>query len=223
MLGGIPTKALIHSGAEITCISEDFLKQNEKIFKSYPTLPVNGVIVKGPVGGRIVRLKKQLFIDVTLPTGVVQIIFIVVPALSRPCIIGIDVLEELKSHINFAKKTVIFSGLQGSPTMKLICEDEEEKFGINNIIHINHLQGSRNLTDISDNDIDLKMMETGLQDMEYCERLRNILHKYRNVFRRQLGLLNTYTHKLKIMNEQPFFAKSYPVPLAHRNKVDEEI
>lgn len=42
----MPTKALIDTGAEVTFISEEFLKDNEQTFKKYPTLPVSGVAVR---------------------------------------------------------------------------------------------------------------------------------------------------------------------------------
>lgn len=44
------------------------------------------------------------------------------------------------------------------------------------------------------------------------KRLKSLLWKYKNVFRRQPGLLTSYEHELKIKEGKPFVGRSYPVP-----------
>lgn len=50
-VAGNVTNALIDAGAEITCVSEEFLNANKERFERYPSLPLAGVAVTGPMGG----------------------------------------------------------------------------------------------------------------------------------------------------------------------------
>ena len=37
------------------------------------------------------------------------------------------------------------------------------------------------------------------------------------------GLINNYTHVLRVKDNTPFFSKPYPVPIHYRDKVEKEI
>ena len=71
---------------------------NKERLQECPTLPINGVTLIGSIGGKTIRLSRQIYADVQLPNYTIQVVFLVVPKLSRPCIIGIDLLDEFKSH-----------------------------------------------------------------------------------------------------------------------------
>ena len=117
------------NGAEVTCISEEFVNKNAGGFRNWPSLPISGFSVKGPTGGKPVRVKKQLFIDVQLPTCMIQMLFMVVTTLSRPCIIDIDILDQLRTEIDidvkelvffFIKRSIFYKNCE-SPTKKATC------------------------------------------------------------------------------------------------------
>lgn len=55
-IGGILTKTLIDTGAEVKCISEEFLNINRERFDHYPSLRIAGVTVAGSMGGKAVKL-----------------------------------------------------------------------------------------------------------------------------------------------------------------------
>ena len=123
VIGGVLTSTLIDTGAEVTCISEEFINKNRERFQECPTLPINGVTLVGPIGGKAIRLNKQIYADVQLPNHIIQVVFLVVPKLSRPCIIGIDLLDEFKSNIDLNNKTISFPHLQGKPSIRIVNEE----------------------------------------------------------------------------------------------------
>ena len=47
--------------------------------------------------------------------------------------------------------------------------------------------------------------------------------RHKAVFRKELGRLRSYQHILRVKEDQPFIGQSYPIPIAHREKLDEEI
>lgn len=116
-IGRVLTKALIDTEAEVTCISEDFVNSNKEWFKKCLSLLIIGVALAGPMGGKPVRLNKQLYIVLQLPDHVLQLIFVVVLGLSRSCIIGINVLDELRPNIDLDNKTLTFPYLEGQPSI----------------------------------------------------------------------------------------------------------
>ena len=137
--------ALIDTGAEITCLSEEFVNNNKERLRVCPTLPINGVTIIGPLGGKAVRLKIQIYADIQLPDTLLQVFFLVVPKLSKPCIIGIDLLDELKSKIDLESKTISFPHLEGSSSLRIINEEittHESRV-------VNHLEGKEESQDIS--------------------------------------------------------------------------
>ena len=123
VIGDIMTIALIDTGAEVTCISKEFISNNKERLQDYPTLPVNGVTIIGPMGEKATRLSKQIYTDVQLPDTLLQVVFLIVPKLSRPCIIGNDLLDELKSKIDLESKIILFPHLEGSPSLKIVNEE----------------------------------------------------------------------------------------------------
>lgn len=119
------TKALIDTGGEVTCVSEEFITEYTQELQSYSKAPVEGVAVKGPVGGKVIKLKNLIILNLLLSTEAIPIKFLIVSGLTRPCLIGIDVLEVLKSYINLDKGEITFHGLKGKPTIKIMSEEEE--------------------------------------------------------------------------------------------------
>ena len=122
-IGGILTAALIDTEAEVTCVSEEFVNKNKRVLQECPTLPMNGVTLVGPIGGKAIRLNRQIYADILLPNHMIQVAFLVVPKLSRPCIIGIDLLDEFRCHIDLDSKTISFPHLEGKPSIRIINEE----------------------------------------------------------------------------------------------------
>ena len=55
------------------------------------------------------------------------------------------------------------------------------------------------------------------------DRLRELIYKYRDIFKKAPGRFQSFEYKLEFQDEKPYFYKSYPIPLKHLEKVDLEI
>ena len=117
------------------------------------------------MGGKTIRLKKQIYADVQLPDTLIQVVFLVVQKLSRPCIIGIDLLDELKSRIDLENKTISFPLLEGKPFLK-IMKKETEISQKNRARTINHLEKDKELWDINYEEINQKIEKAVLINKE---------------------------------------------------------
>lgn len=222
-LSGVQTQALIDTGAEITCISEEYYRKNEIVWKHLPLLPLSGVIVKGAIPGRATKLSKQIYLEVAITGATFQAIFLVVPHLSRACIIGIDLLDKLKTHIDLVQHWLVFKELKGHPTLLLSkdgpieeeCNQSKEVNQVSSTSSINSLLTWTELEEIVDT-LNLKSDTTKT-------KLKETLWKYRDVFQKKPGRLKDYFHELKIKNDKPFISRSYPIPISYREAVQEEI
>ena len=68
-----------------------------------------------------------------------------------------------------------------------------------------------------------KIEESSITDIETKKKLEHILWKHKAVFRKEPGRLKSYQHTLRVKEDQPFIGRSYPIPLAYRERVDKEI
>ena len=173
-------------------------------------------------GGKAIKLKKQIYVDLQLPNRIIQVVFSVVPKLSRPCIIGIDLLNEFRSHIDLDSKTISFPHLEGRPSIK-IRNEETTLSPRGETRHINFIHDIGENIKIVKEEIKQKLEETNITDPEIERQLGDIMCRHRAVFRKEPGRLKTYQHVLRAKENQPFIGRRYPVPMAYRDKVDEEI
>ena len=116
---GKSVNALIDSGSELTCISECFYKNNVKLFENCPKLSVTGKTVRGAMDKKCKSIKMQLSFLIQVNDLISKdLIFLVVPDLNEDCILGIDMLVELKAIINTHKKNIKFVDYQGKVIIK---------------------------------------------------------------------------------------------------------
>lgn len=130
---GIKINALIDSGSQVSCISEEFFTEHDTSFKKCPILPVTGVSVIGATKGKPVKLKKQVYADIKIMDLETSASLLVVPNLTRRCIIGVDILKALGGLIDLEKDALT---LQLNDQIFIIStkEEEEEEEASNKII-----------------------------------------------------------------------------------------
>ena len=106
---GVKTQALIDTGSEITCISENFFENNKKFFFKGKILPIVVTSVVGATRVKPIRLKHQLYADLDVNNESYSCIFIIIPKLNKNCILGIDMYKKFKGRIDVEKNYYIFS------------------------------------------------------------------------------------------------------------------
>ena len=104
---GVETEALIDTGSEITCISENFFENNKNKFKSCEILPIVGTSVVGATGVKPVKLKHQLYADLNLNEETYSCVFIIIPKLNKNCILGADLLKKFKGRIDMEENNIV--------------------------------------------------------------------------------------------------------------------
>ena len=227
----INTIALFDSGSEITCMSENFYKQNCNAFMCCAKLPINGKVVKGAIKGKSTMIKTQLVCELKIKDFVEKIIVIVVPGLEKSLIIGYDSIKELKLVLD-PELEIIYSKEKGykidySPALQQTYDMQVCEILFDENTDVNDIEYEKNVdcreVEITFDQIKGKLKKNDHVDERQKGIMADLIYKYRHVFNFKPGLIKDYTYKLKIRNDEPYHVKPYPIPLKYKTAVEEEI
>ena len=101
--------ALIDSGSQITCVSEEFynhIKTQIKVIE----FPVSNVHVQVAIGKKTATVKKQILVDLVVGDKTIPTCFLAIPHLTSSIIIGNDWLTLNKSIINYEDFLMTIAG-----------------------------------------------------------------------------------------------------------------
>ena len=240
-LNGKAVTSLIVTGSEVTTISEKFYNANLEYLKSCPTLPLCRKFIKAATGTKSTRLKLQVMIPTKLNNIKLDLIYIVVPKLIKDCIIGIDTQEKLKMLIDTVAKNIkiTVNDISDSISYNIMSAIESKQYSSLNIIECLdgknghkslHSKADLEFQDYVDNEFDISIEEieqkintSDILSIEQKQILKRLIIKYKPLFLKKPGLINNYTHVLRMKDDTPFFSKPYPVPIHYRDKVEKEI
>ena len=218
---GEKISALIDTGSEVSAISEKIYLTHEPTLINCPTLPLTGVTVTGAINSKATKVNKQIFAKIDLDQISEYATLLIIPHLTADCILGVDFLGKLKAKIDMDTYTLQWSG-SGEKT-----ESHKMKF-TNSPDPALSPQNQIKMIECQDYSITLeaihrKILETNWSTPGQAEALEKLLIKHRREFDTKPGLLNSYEHELQIAPHNTFQAKTYPVSVAYRDSVDQEI
>lgn len=98
--------ALIDSGSTISCISEQWFKENIPLLKPFEELPVSNTVIRTATGNTSRRIASTVYMPITIEKQTIHIQLLVVPNLIRPIIFGTDILSLMEMIINYNASTI---------------------------------------------------------------------------------------------------------------------
>ena len=231
LIEGIEVKALLDTRSQITCISQEFYSN---VFKSKPTLPICGKVVKDATGDKTTRLKRQVLLDVKFGNSTVSLIFIIVPKLIKECIIGYDSLKGLKIPIDSSREELYMTKNHSDENVSYTkTTSDKSNFVALRIVHdeANELTRGPSAVDfdaesseqLTDSEIDRKVYDCHNLSSKDKLIFVDLLRKYQRVFRKKPWMSTTYTHQLNLKDDQSFSVKPYPIPMNFKDKVREKV
>lgn len=239
---------LLDTGSTISCISEQWFKDNIPLLKPFEELPLSNTVIRTATGNTSRRVGSIIHVPITIEKQEVYVQLLVVPNLIRPVIFGMDVLAFMRTDINFGVNTITMNLNDYHITLKFdeiykdgricfITTDECLRRNDNDNINDNNIYDdfydniyNEELHDDNCN-IDCLLEEAvaeNLRENDYIseqqrETLINLIMQYQETFSDKPGLCNKYTHELNVNNPQTFKSITYPVPIAHQESVLQEI
>lgn len=106
----IEASALIDTGSQVTCVSEEFWKGLSTIYK-IDELPVVNMYVVTAIGKKATRISRQILIDIKIGNIVCQSTFLVIPHLTEQIIFGHDWLLKNKGILDYNALRVSIKGM----------------------------------------------------------------------------------------------------------------
>ena len=212
--------ALADSGSQVSCLSEKFYNDNISIFRDCSILPITGVSVVGATGGKPIRLRKQIFVTLGMSRVEREATFLIVPYLTKNCVLGIDILRPMGAVIDLRNNTLTVSDKEGNKYTAKIQEEVSSSPITSNLCCLRQVDNSKELT------MDLlsqKMESMQLAPAELQQRYKDLLWKYRRVFTTKPGRISCYHHHLILREGELPRARSYPIPLKYESQADEQI
>lgn len=227
-VASIPTKVLIDSGSQITCISQSFDKRIRALNLNVPRLPTNCRTVVGAMGDKSQNVREQVFLEFARGNVSFEYTCAIVPKLVQDVILGCDWMMEYSVNLDFKEGRLlgVFKGVAGSilfenseaaPPTVLISEVRvEEEDG--------EMYETQAVDDCSYGELDFqKVVLAANVDEQVKQDLKELLWEFRNIFLKKPGLTDFYVHEIELHDYSPFFIKPYPIPHVYREEVRRQL
>jgi transposase InsO family protein len=144
LIGGFKVQALVDSGSQLTCVSEDFYHQLTRK-NELTELPVSNLQILPAFGRSSVNVKKQILIDMFIEHRRMTYAFIVVPRLSAYVILGDDWLSVNNVKLDYHKGTIDLDGSRiGSNSVSYSRDFLDEFESSDNITYVQNVKHDRN-------------------------------------------------------------------------------
>lgn len=223
---------LIDTGSQITCVAQEFYENYLTDQILYPIMPVTAIQIRVAVGNKSQRISRLVLIPLHFGEMIINTPCLIIPKLIRPIILGINWLDEHTAEFKCGenRKLKIKTG-NGKKEIELVNSSvtyrrPEGEISDHNCAskNLNNIEINSGINDTACLEPRIATFVSGLElDLKGKEGLKKVLIKHKNVFRDRPGLTNLYTHEIRMSDDTPFVKRSYPVPFAYRDKVDEKI
>ncbi|CAI6343011.1 unnamed protein product [Macrosiphum euphorbiae] len=225
--------ALLDSGASVSAVSEELYQNliSDPSQNKIPLFPLNGILLTTALNNKSIKLKSQIYLNFSIQNYETFGIFLVVPHLSTPLILGTDWLVENGVTIDYSTKEISLPSLKNKIPFKLIADHDPNSL-VNSLKNINISEDLPLLSEspssskynplpfeteknIALNDFPLNISQQNL--------MTSLLQNFQDIFQDKPGLHKFFSYKFNVKPHDPYKIKPYPVPFSRRPAVQQEI
>ncbi|VVC27451.1 Aspartic peptidase, active site,Ribonuclease H-like domain,Ribonuclease H domain,Aspartic peptidase, partial [Cinara cedri] len=213
-------RALIDTGASVSAISEHYflsLKSTIPTDQSLSILPVTSVTISTAVESRSRRVTQQVLIPFFINKIAADCIFLVVPRLSTPMILGTDWLTDHLVDIRYSVRIFYFP--LWDTQFSFADEGISVQAQLDSVFTITYDEPD---IESFNNIFEQLRINTHLTDKQYNEAVQ-LFKKYNSIFRIRPGLNKLYVCKFNVSEDVPFKITPYPIPFSRRPAVEYEL
>jgi transposase InsO family protein len=201
-INNVEVVALIDTGSVVNAISEEWFLCNKQQLGRIEMLRLHNTNIKGAIGKKSKLIKNQILAEIDINKMKFDVVFLIIPGLIRDCILGMDLLQDAECVINI-------------PQQKLKLKD--------NTHEVELLTMQTEEQDDVETDINKVVQEVnGITELQRSQ-LYKILMRHKEVFSSKPGRITCYEHQFRVTDSTPFCQKGWPVPIAYRQQVEDEI
>lgn len=187
--------ALLDTGAEVSAVSEQFVKERELKGRRFRDLPAPITFIKGALGDKM-KINRQILLEFNINQKEIWQPCVVVKKLTNPIILGFDFILQQGVIIDPITQSARLDKLGESTQLQTT---EGRLCALHGLVEEDPPQEDRN------------------------REIEELKQEFAKVFEDKTGKMVGYKHKIKLRNAAPFKGKSYPIPQAYRDQIQKQI
>ena len=90
----------------INGLSEAWFNDNKKNIEPYEILPMTNTLIISAVANKSKLIRKQILCDIETDSVKNECVFLIIPELIKPCILGISFLQEMGCRIDIGNRRI---------------------------------------------------------------------------------------------------------------------
>ena len=146
--------------------------------------------------------------------------FLIVPNLTKDCVLGIDVLRSIGGIINLSNNTLT---IQNNSGKNYVTEMHEEVSLDTTTTELCCLKLVNTPGQPTADQIEEKIKSMGKIPAQDQKRYKDLWCNYREAFNTQPGRISCYHHRLILGEGSLPCARTYPIPLKYEKKANKQI
>lgn len=225
-IGNTTLNALIDSGANVNCLSEEWFQNNKSNLGKYEELPATSLHIQTALGGKSRRIQRIVLITAQIFNHPIHLQCLIVPNLIKQLILGVEFMRQHKVTICFENNTM---NLQINDNYLSYVFYQEEQLGVLcELTYYCHNNDNTVQCEDKAEQIDMDVVRETISknnqlDSHQKTKLESLIQEYNHIFSDRPGLCNKYQHRLEVKNTQHFKCHTYPIPLIYQEAISKEI
>lgn len=191
--------ALIDSGANVNCLSQEWFYTNKMSIGKYEELPVNNVHIKTALGSKSRRIQHLILLQVEILQQKCNLQFIVIPNLIKPVILRMEFMKQFQVVINVPDDQIHMVINEQKLSLKT---NREDKIGVvcQLTFHENNTEdiiehANNSINNFASEELITNTLEQNPRlNQQQKEDLRKLLLKYQHIFSDSPGTCYKYQH-----------------------------
>lgn len=223
--------ALLDSGASVSAMSDtlyNILKNDSSNFV-IPSFPLSNTFLTTAITNKSVKINSQIYLNFYINDYKTHAIFLIVPHLSTPLILGTDWLVENGINLNYNTRKILFPSPFKSVPFKIVSTNHNNDL-INSLrqVVVNNIHSGCISDTSAENLLPLPPSQNctfnniPLDDNQQ-QQINSLLKKFHHIFQDTPGVHKSFTYKFNVRDHVPYKIKPYPVPFCRRAAVQHEI
>ena len=164
-------------------------------------------------------IRSTIFVTLKIGELECKTIFLIIPKLTKNCVLGIDVLRTMGSLVNLRDGTLTLHQESKTATIKMYGGELTEAPRTNQ----DEVRLLDSYEELTTEQLQAKIESRGTMPQAIKRKYKDLLWKYREIFITKPGRIDCYYHRLTLTDGHPPCPRTYLIPYNYEKEADEQI
>jgi len=214
-LCNVECTGLLDTGSEVNAVSDKLYNELKLKEVELSILPVSNTHIVTACGKKSKRISTQFYCEVNFDKINIHLNFLVIPNLTHKCILGAEALYKLNANLNFKNNLIELRHNDIVDIISIVANDKPINIEINQFSP--NIEDEEELYEVKDKN------ETEGLNAEEKSKFNELLDEFKYLNREEIGLLNTYKHKIMVIDKTPYYRQPYKLKASDTEKANSVI